>query len=98
MLAIAHNPVAYREAFHAETQLHDTPHVAVSGRQRLVQLALHRLHRSHKPIRAHFVQHHAHLVRLLASLVQPVRLAELHQHALGARGNQGSGGVNEKLA
>src|SRR2546421_5763215 len=98
MFAVAHDPITDREALHAETQLGYTTNIAIPQRQRLVQLAPHRLHRSHQPIRAHLVQHQAHLVRLLAGLVHPVRLAELHEHPLGAGGNQGSGGVIEKLA
>lgn len=94
VLAVANQAVADRKASDAAADLGQHADVAVTQRQRLIQLALHRLQCAGQAIGAHLVQHQAHLVRLLARLIQPVGVAELDQHAFGACRDQRGGGVD----
>ena len=73
-------------------------YVAVAHGQRLAQHVAHRLQRGHQPVGADLVQHHAHLVGLLAGLVDQTSLAEVHQHALGAGRDQRVGTADQQLA
>ena len=74
-----------------------TPDVAVAERQRLIELVAHGFERRHQAVRADLVEHHAHLVRLLARLVDQAGLAEIDQHALGAGRDQRAGGADEHV-
>ena len=67
--------------------------VAVAQRQRLVELAAHRLERGHQAVGAHLVEHLPDLVGLLARLVEQVGLAEVDQHALLSGGPLGAGAL-----
>ena len=97
MLAVAHHPVTHGPSVHARPDLGHPADIAVAKRQGLVELAQHRIDGGGHAVGAGLVEHHAHLVRLLAGLVDPAGLAELHQHAFGAGGNKGAGGVDEQL-
>ena len=74
------------------------PDIAVAHRQRLIELVAYRCDGRHQPVGADLVEHHAHLVGLLARLVDQPRLAEIDQHAFGAGRDQRARGANEQLA
>ena len=97
VLAVRYDAVADRESLHPGAKPRHHSHVAIAQGQRLVELALHRLQRGGQAVGAHLLQHHAHLVRLLACLVQPVGLAELDQHAFGAYRHQRPAGSDKYL-
>ena len=97
MLAVGCDTVADRETGDAGADLDHPARIAVAERQRLIELVAHGLDGRQQAVRPHLVEHHAHLVRLLPRLVDQAALAEIHEHALGARRNEGSRGANEDV-
>ena len=73
----------------------DSPHIAIAHRNGLGEFAPNRLHRREETFGADFLPHLADPLGLLASLLQPTRAAELHQHALRTEGHQRVRGLNQ---
>ena len=69
------------------------PDLAIAQGQGLLQLVAHRGQGRRQAVGPDLVQYLAHLVRLLAGLLQGIGLAEVDQHAFGAGGDQGAGGA-----
>ena len=97
VLAVAGDPVADRVAAHAGADFHHLANVAVAHGKRLVELVAHRGDRRHQPVGADLVEHHAHLVGLLARLVDQAGLAEVDHHAFGAGRDQRARGAHQQL-
>ncbi len=95
--AVGGDAVARHEAGDALARRHHPADIAVAERQRLIELVAHRLQRRDQPVGRQLVQHLAHLFGLLARLVDQVRLAEVHQHALGARRHQRAARTDQQL-
>jgi len=72
--------------------------IAIPQRQRLLQLAAHRLHRRHQTIGPHLLSHLLDLVRLLAGLLERIGLAKVHQHALGPGRDQRACSADQQRA
>ncbi len=70
---------------------------AMSQRHGLIKLTENRLHRRYQSICPYLVDYLLHLFRLLSSLFQPARLAEIHQHPLRPRRDEGSTRGNQDL-
>ena len=68
---------------HARPRFDDTAYVAIAEWNRLIELAAHRVERREHAVGAHLVQYLPCSVRLAAYLFDPIRAAELQQHALG---------------
>ena len=98
VLAVRDHALADREALDPGAHLEHPADVAVAERQRLVELALHGLERGGHAVRAHLLEHLADLVRLLAHLLEQRAAAEVHQHPLGAGGDQRDGGADQQGA
>ena len=64
----------------------------------MIELRLDRLQRRQQAVGADLIEHLPHLVRLLARLAEQAALAELEQHAFGARRYQGLRGPDQDLA
>jgi hypothetical protein len=96
--AVRYHPVADLETRDAGADLDHLADVAVAERQRLVELGGHRLVGWDEAVGTHLVHDLAHLVRLLARLVDQVGAAEFDQHALGPGGDQRSPRADAQMA
>jgi hypothetical protein len=72
--------------------------VGVADGSELVKFGFYRLQSGCQAAGADFFQHDADLVGLLAGFVNPTGLTEVDQHSFGARGDEGGGAADEKLA
>lgn len=71
--------------------------IAVAERKRLIQLAADRVQRREEPVRADLIQHHLHLFRLLARLVEKARTSEVDQHSFRTGGDERLGSGDEQM-
>jgi hypothetical protein len=64
----------------------------------LIELDVHRIQCGERPIGAGLHQHLLNHVWLLAGLVDPAAVTEVHQHAFGTERNQRAGAADEQQA
>ena len=96
--AVGDHPVAGSEAGHAFTDREHDARVAVALRHQRIELALDRLDGRHQPLRLDPIEHLPDALRLLAGLLQEVRLRELHHDPLGADGQEAGAGPDEQVS
>lgn len=90
MITITDDFVAGLQVRHTGSYLQHDTRIAVSQRQRLIELTEHGLQRWHEAVGLDLIEDLFDLVRLLPGLLDQVRLAELDQHLLRTRGDQRS--------
>ena len=89
VVSVGGDAVADLEFGDAASDVDDGPHVAVAEGEGLAQLVEDGLEGRHQSVGAYFIEDLFDFVRLLAGLVDEVGLAELHEHAFGAQGDEG---------
>jgi hypothetical protein len=98
VLAVARDAIADRESSHASPDGDHLADIAVSERERLVELVEDGLDRRHDAVGLHLVEHHPHLVGLLARLLDPPSLPKLDHHALSANRDERARCANQQVA
>jgi hypothetical protein len=95
MFAVGSDTVANRETSNAGADLDHPARIAIAERQGLIELVAHGFDCGQKAVCPHLVEDHADFVRLLPRLLDQAALAEIHEHAFGARRNERSRRANE---
>ena len=98
MITVGGHPITDVESTDPLAHFQHRADIAVTQRYRLVQFGLDGLNGGHQAVGANLVQHHFYLVGLLSGLIDPVGLAEVLQHALGAGGDDGAGCTDQQGA
>src|SRR5690606_12185034 len=98
MRTIRGNAISDTEPTHTRPDLNDLTDIAVAERERLIQLAAHRVERSPQTVRPDALENHTDPLRLESGLLQQICPSELHERPFGPGGHDRHSRLDQQCA